>query len=134
MHAGAYISSLIFSPAGTHEHLAVGLSTGHIKIFSQDLNLLQRCSILGQLGTIVVCYSCGNVSLSCYICYIKYLLIAAHIGSKRFQKPMLIRAGKLVVGSEEGNYLSEKDGYSFIIPRSVLDSDVTCNHTWHCSL
>ena len=25
-------------------------------------------------------------------------------------------------------------GYSFITPRSVLDSDVTCNHTWHCSL
>ena len=24
-------------------------------------------------------------------------------------------------------------GYSFITPRSVLDSDVTCNHTWHCS-
>ena len=38
MHAGAYISSLTFPPAGTHEHLAVGLSTGHIKIFSQDLN------------------------------------------------------------------------------------------------
>ena len=24
-------------------------------------------------------------------------------------------------------------GYSFITPRSVLDSDVTYNHTWHCS-
>ena len=41
---------------------------------------------------------------------------------------MLIRAGKLVVGSEGGKYLSEKDGYSFIIPRGVLDSDVTITH------
>ena len=38
LHVDAYISSLCFPPAGTHEHLLIGLSTGDIKVFSQDLN------------------------------------------------------------------------------------------------
>ena len=33
-----------------------------------------------------------------------------------------------MVGSEGGEYISEKDGYSFIVPRGVLDSDVTITH------
>ena len=34
---GTYVTSLIFPPSDTRDHLPVGLSTGNIHVFSQDL-------------------------------------------------------------------------------------------------
>ncbi len=55
MCAGIFISGICFPPEGTHEHIAVGLTSGDIKVFSHDLNEGPLFSLQEPNSVIIPC-------------------------------------------------------------------------------
>ena len=67
------------------------------------------------------------IIIFCLYLHDLYFVHVAPIG-KKSSKSLPIETRKFVAGSEGGKYVSEKDGYGFVIPSGVLDKDLTITH------